>query len=86
MKNFIGLKIKQFSIGAYNEITITLNNGSTYSANLSQFNDVYCYPKNLKDWKNARIGECHADIEWDCGFDVHLDQIAGLALKQSKSA
>lgn len=85
MKNFIGLKIKKISIVNYNNITIELSDGSIYSANLSKFSDVYCYPKNLHDWKNATIGECGADIEWSSGFAVHLDQVATLAIEQ-KSA
>jgi cell division septal protein FtsQ len=82
MKNFIGLKIKKISTTVYNEITIELNDGSVYSANLSKFNDVYCYPKNMQSWLTARIGEYKADIEWDSGFAVHIDQIAALATDQ----
>jgi hypothetical protein len=81
MKIFIGLKIKNFSIETYNEITIELNDGSVYSANLNSFNDIYCYPKNLTEWQKADIGECGADIEWKSGFAVHLDQIASLGIE-----
>jgi len=86
MKSFIGLKIKKFSINHYNEITITLNNDSTYTANLAKFNDVYCYPKNFAEWKEASIGETGADIEWVSGFAVHLDQIATLAVEQKSAS
>jgi hypothetical protein len=86
MTSLIGLKIKKFSIGDYNEITIELNNNSSYSANLSSFNDIYCYPKNLQEWKRANVGECNADIEWASGFAVHLDQIAALAIEQNKAS
>lgn len=86
MKNLIGLKIKKFSLGAYHEITIELNDGSTYSANLSTFNDVYCYPKNFIEWSKASIGEFKADIEWETGFAVHLDQIASLSEDKNRSA
>lgn len=56
MKNLIGLKIKKFSLGAYHEITIELNDGSKYSANLCTFSDVYCYPKNTTEWSKAATG------------------------------
>lgn len=79
MKNLIGLKIKKFSLGAYHEITIELNDGSKYSANLCTFSDVYCYPKNTTEWSKAATGEFKADIEWESGFAVHLDQIASLS-------
>lgn len=86
MSSLIGLKIKKFNISDYNEITIELSNDSSYTANLSSFNDVYCYPKNLQEWKQANIGECNADIEWISGFAIHLDQIAALAIEQSKAS
>ncbi len=86
MTNLIGLKIKKFTLADYNEITIELNNGSIYSANLSTFNDVYCYPQNLHEGKNATIGECRADIEWSSGFAVHLDQVAALAVEQQTAS
>lgn len=86
MNNLIGLKIKKFNINNYNEITIELSNNTIYSADLSSFSDIYCYPKNLQEWKNANIGECNADIEWHSGFAVHLDQIATLATEQNKAS
>jgi hypothetical protein len=86
MKNLIGFKIKFFSVTVFNEVSIELNDGSKYRANLSKFNDIYCYPKNLQEWMTASIGECGADIEWESGFGVHLDQIANLASDQKTAS
>jgi hypothetical protein len=83
MKNFIGLKIIDFQLQKYNIITIKLNDGSVYTADISSFQPVYCYPKDEAEWNQAFVGEFKADIQWPCGFDIHLDQIAGLALNQS---
>jgi hypothetical protein len=86
MKNLIGKKIKNFSVGSYHNISIELNDGSKYTANLNSFSDVYCYPKNIYEWSKATIGEFRADIEWESGFGVHLDQIAFLSLQQNQTA
>lgn len=86
MKNFIGIKIKEFEIIGLNQIKIILTDESSYQANLESFNDIYCYPKNINEWNQAKIGENKVDIEWATGFAVHLDQIANLAIDQNKSA
>lgn len=85
MKDFYKLRIKSFNLISYNIINITLTDNSEYTANISSFQEVYCYPNDV-EWSQAFIGECKADIEWPSGFGIHLDQIAGLALKQNKSA
>lgn len=83
MKNFIGLKIRDFTLHKYNIITIQLYDGSEYTADISSFQKVYCYPKDQTEWEKAFIGEFKADIQWPCGFDIHLHQIADLAMEQS---
>lgn len=83
MKDFIKLRLKSFQLVQYNIISITLNDNSTYTADISSFQKVYCYPKDLTEWEKAFIGEFKADIQWPCGFDIHLHQIADLAMEQS---
>jgi hypothetical protein len=85
VKSFIGLKIIDFKIGEYNLITIRLNDSSVYSADLSSFNKVDCYPSE-SEWEKAFLGEFKTDIEWPSGFGIHLDQIAGLSLGEDWSA
>jgi hypothetical protein len=75
MKDFYKLRIKSFSLIKYNVINIVLTDGSEYTADISSFQKVYCYP-NETEWEQAILG----------GFGIHLDQIAGLALKQNKTA
>ncbi len=86
MKDFIKLRIKTFKLIRFHIISIILTDDSEYTADISSFQDVYCYPKNETEWNQAFIGEFKADIEWPSGFGIHLDQIAGLALEQNKSA
>ncbi len=83
MKNFILLKIKSFDLLQYNLIKIILSDDSAYTADISSFQNIYCYPKDSIEWSQASIGEFKTSIVWPCGFDIHLDQIANIALKQS---
>ena len=86
MKNFLDLRIKSFKLIKMNLIKITLSDSSEYIADISSFSSVHCYPKNEDEWNQASIGECAIDIEWPSGFGIHLDQIAGLSLKQEQTA
>ncbi|NOT77518.1 MAG: hypothetical protein HOP07_00785 [Bacteriovoracaceae bacterium] len=83
MRNFILLRIKSFELIKYNIIKINLSDDSVYTADISSFQSVYCYPKNEAEWLQAFVGEFKTAIEWPCGFDIHLDQIANIAIKQS---
>lgn len=83
MKDFMKLRIKSFKLISYHIISITLTDDSEYTADISSFKNVYCYPKNETEWGQASVGEFKADIQWPCGFDIHLHQIADLAMKQS---
>ena len=85
MKDFMKLRIKSFKLLNLNIICIRLTDDSEYTADISSFSDIYCYPTDEQEWNQAHIGECAIDIEWPSGFGIHLDQIAGLALKQKGS-
>lgn len=82
MKDLMNLRIKNFELLEFNIIKITLNDSSIYTANIESFKDVYCYPRNLSEWTDAKIGECEIDVEWSTGFGIHLDQIIPLAQMQ----
>jgi hypothetical protein len=85
MKSFIGLKIIEFKLIEENTIHIKLSDNSEYSANIESFKDVHCYP-DPTEWPMAFIGEFKTDIEWRNEFGIHMDQIAFLSEKQTKSA
>lgn len=85
MKDFMSLRIKKFTLIKYHVISILLTDDSEYTADISSFSNIYCYPSEA-EWTSGFIGEFKADIEWPSGFGIHLDQIAGLAIKQNQSA
>ena len=87
IKNLYNLRIKKLNLPEYNLIKITLTDDSQYTANLnSEFSKLFCYPKDLKEWKDAHINEGSFAIEWTCGFDIHFDQIIAIADDQKMTA
>jgi hypothetical protein len=44
-------------------------------ADLSRFQNVYCYPKSEEEWKKVSIDSYGLDVVWACRFEVHIDQI-----------
>jgi hypothetical protein len=86
VKDFLKLRIKSFKLFDKFVIQITLSDMSEYTADISSFKNVHCFPLNETEWLQAKIGECAIDVEWPSGFGIHLDQIASLALKQKHTA
>lgn len=85
MKSLIGLKITKLELNQYHQLSITLSDATVYSANISSFSDIYCYPSET-EWSKGYIGENLSDVEWPSGFGIHLDQIVDESLNQHKSA
>jgi hypothetical protein len=86
-KNLYDLRIKELLIHEYNLVKIVLTDGSQYSANLSSdFSKLFCYPRDLSEWKDAYINEGAFAIEWTSGFDIHFDQIIAIADNQKLTA
>lgn len=86
-KNLYQLRIKELHIKDYNLIKIVLTDDSRHIADLSsEFSKLFCYPKNLNEWKDAHINEGSFAIEWKSGFDIHFDQIVALSQNQKLTA
>jgi hypothetical protein len=68
------LRIKSVVLPKYNIVTIVASNSVTYTADLSSFSPVYCYPRDYDTWSQGFISEGFM-IAWPGGFDVHVDQI-----------
>lgn len=86
-KNLYDLRIKELILPEYNLVKIILTDDSVHTADLSSdFSKLFCYPQNLKEWKNARINEGSFAIEWDSGFDIHFDQVIAIAENQKLTA
>ncbi|MDO9182850.1 MAG: hypothetical protein Q7U04_10605 [Bacteriovorax sp.] len=86
-KNLYDLRIKEFQTQDYNFIKIVLSDDSQYTADLSSdFSKLFCYPRDLNEWKSCHINEGAFAIEWATGFDIHFDQIIAIAENQKLTA
>ncbi len=70
----------------YNKIIVEASNGNRYHSDLSALSSVYCYPKDKKSWDQVSPDSFGTAIIWTSRFEVHMDQIIGLAYKTEKIA
>lgn len=71
--------IRSVSPPAYMRVSIEASDGNRYDADLSSFADVYCFPKDPQEWARVSIDSYGLALVWACRFEVHVDQVVGLA-------
>ena len=64
---------------SYGRIVIEASDGRRYHADLSSFSSVVCYPKTPEAWREVGIDAYGLGLVWTSRFEVHADQIIGLA-------
>jgi hypothetical protein len=70
----------------YGKLAIETNHGVRYEADLSTLSDDYCFPKNDEEWRKCHIDSYGLGVIWFSRFEVHVDQIIGLATSADKSS
>ncbi len=63
----------------YGRVTIETSNGKRYSAVLTSFSKVHCFPKSEQDWEQVSLDSYGLALTWSSRFEVHVDQVIGLA-------
>jgi hypothetical protein len=71
--------IRSVSTPAYMRVSIEASDDNRYDADLSSFADVYCFPRTPSEWARVSIDSYGLALVWACRFEVHVDQIVGLA-------
>ena len=71
--------IRSVSTPAYGRVVIEASNGKRYSAALTRFQSVPCFPPDASAWSQVSIDSYGLALVWACRFEVHADQIVGLA-------
>lgn len=66
----------------YKQVKAETSDGFVYLADLSALSPVYCFPKNMTEWQQVRIDAHGYAVAWKNGFEVHVDQVVGLAVKK----
>ena len=64
---------------AYGRVVIEASDGNQYHADLSSLSKVYCYPETEEAWLRVGIDAYGLALVWTSRFEVHVDQIIGLA-------
>ncbi|MEI8027689.1 MAG: hypothetical protein WCI18_15180 [Pseudomonadota bacterium] len=78
--------IAKIFVPAYKKIILETPDGYRYHSDLSSLSAVYCFPKNEDEWKKCSIDSYGLGIIWSSRFEVHSDQVVGLANKIEKPA
>ena len=71
---------------AYRQVSIGASDGNRYTADLSSFASVHCFPRDATEWSKVSIDGYGLALVWACHFEVHIDQIIGSANRVEKSA
>lgn len=71
--------IRAVSTPALGRVAIVASDGRRYHADLSMFEAVYCFPKDFETWSAVWIDSHELALVWPTRFEVHVDQVIGLA-------
>ena len=61
------------------KVVIETNERKRYTADLSEFKSVYCFPKTQAEWENVSVTEQGFNLTWGTRFEVHVDQVVDSA-------
>jgi hypothetical protein len=76
--------IRNFSIPSYSKIIVETSDDFRYESDLTTLTSVYCFPKSEEEWRKCSVDAYGLAIIWTSRFEVHVDQIIGLAVKSTK--
>ncbi len=77
--------IENLEATEYGKIVIRASDGKRYEADLTSFSKVKCFPSTSDAWKQASVDSYGLGVVWPTRFEVHIDQIIGLAFSVSTS-
>lgn len=70
----------------YKKIIVETSNGMRYFSDLTTLEKVYCFPKDKQEWDKVSADSFGSALVWASRFEVHIDQIIGLAYKTESIA
>ena len=77
--------IRAVATPSFGRVVIEASDGNRYSADLSSFRAVSCYPADADAWSRVSIDSYGLALVWACRFEVHADQVIGLADKVERA-
>jgi hypothetical protein len=76
--------ITKLETPSYKNLVIETSDGLRYQSDLSSLAKVYCFPANESEWKKVSVDSYGIALIWSSRFEVHVDQVIGLATKSEK--
>ena len=73
--------IRAVATPAYPWVSIEASDGNCYETDLSPLSTVYCFPRDAAEWSRVSIDSYGLALVWASRFEVHVDQIIGLATR-----
>ena len=70
----------------YGQVVIETSDGNRYYCDLAALEPVYCYPKTMDEWQRVAIDSYGLGLIWTSRFEVHVDQVLGLADRKEPAA
>jgi hypothetical protein len=70
----------------FKKVVVEASDGVRYYSDLSVLSLVYCYPKDSAEWDKVYADSFGTALIWTSRFEVHMDQVIGLAYKTEKIA
>lgn len=65
----------------YGKVVVETSDGKRYHSDLASFAKVYCFPQDKTAWSKVSIDSYGLGLIWASRFEVHVDQVIGLAFK-----
>ena len=65
----------------YGKVIIETSDRRRYYSDLGSFVKVLCFPQDNESWRQVSIDGYGLGLIWASRFEVHLDQVIGLAFK-----
>lgn len=65
----------------YGKVVVETSDHFRYYADLRDLSSVYCFPKTDEDWCKVQPDSYGLALVWTTRFEVHMDQVVGLAFK-----
>ena len=78
--------IRSVATPVYPRVSIDASDGNRYEADLSPLSTVYCFPRDAAEWSRVSIDSYGLALVWASRFEVHIDQIIGLATRVERIA
>ena len=77
--------IRSVEAPSYGRVVVEASDGNRYEADLTPLSEVYCFPRDLAEWRRVSADSHGLALVWANRFEVHVDQVIGLATRVERT-